>query len=209
VEGVGHVLARDAGRAGVALEAVGERCDDIGAVGAEIICEAQGLGAAPIMVELDEAEVPADSAEAVDVAVALPPPVDELDAELDGTLGFPQEFILVEAEGAVEEADLRDGRLADADGADRVGFDELIDQPVSRKRAKAAAAIHPAVPPPTITIPLRGGGRLLVTRGGHAHCLPIGGGLPRRQFHFRSGSSHRKGTAGHSFRCRAPGAGPG
>jgi hypothetical protein len=64
-------------------------------------------------------------------------PVDELDAELERAPGRAEERVFVEPERVVEQMDLRDRRLADPD---------------SRNRAKVAAAIQPAVPPPAITI---------------------------------------------------------
>ena len=60
----------------------------------------------------------------MEIAVAQPAPVDEFDAELERALGFANEFALVEAERLVEGADRRDRRLADADGADFLGFDQ-------------------------------------------------------------------------------------
>jgi len=46
-----------------------------------------------------------------------------------------------------------DGRLADSDRADLFGFDRRIRVlPCARNRLRAAAAIQPAVPPPTMTM---------------------------------------------------------
>ncbi len=83
------------------------------------------VGAQPVVVAAQPFPVLADDAEAVDVAVALLPPVDELDAQLEGRLGPLHELGFVEREQLVELLDRRDRRLADADGADRFAFDQL------------------------------------------------------------------------------------
>ena len=109
----------------------------------------------PVMVELDPLHVDAVEAERVDVALADARPVDELDAELVGGVGRADEIGLVDAEQRVEQHDLRDGRFADADGADLVRFDQFDRQrpaALPSTRAIAAAAIQPAVPPPTMTM---------------------------------------------------------
>src|SRR6185369_576167 len=67
----------------------------------------------------------ADDAEAVDVAVARPQPIDELNAELERGLGTPHEFGLVQLHELVVLLDRGDGRLADADRANRLAFDQL------------------------------------------------------------------------------------
>ncbi len=82
----------------------------------------------PMMVELDPLHVDAVEAERVDVAVAEPRPIDEFDPELVGRAGLADEIRLVDPEHRVEQPDLRDRRLADADGADLVGFDQLDRQ---------------------------------------------------------------------------------
>jgi hypothetical protein len=58
------------------------------------------------------------------VAVLRPAPADEFDAELEAGLRLADEIVLVDAERAVEQADLRNRGLADADDADFVGLDQ-------------------------------------------------------------------------------------
>ena len=76
------------------------------------------------MMERDDIEIAAMRAERVEIALAPLRPVDEFDAELIRPLGRLQEFAFVDAERLVEQADRRDRRLADADRADLLGFDQ-------------------------------------------------------------------------------------
>ncbi len=102
----------------------------------------------PILLERDGIEVLPVIAERVEIAVALAAPVDELDPELEGGLGGPDEFGLVEAERMVEPAQRGNGGFADADGADLIRFDQLdpkallerIAHPRRRHPASRAAA---------------------------------------------------------------------
>ena len=57
--------------------------------------------------------------------MAEPGPVDEFDPQLVGGVGLADEFVLVEPEHPVEHEDLRDRRLAHADGADHLAFDQF------------------------------------------------------------------------------------
>src|SRR3981189_849525 len=66
----------------------------------------------------------ADGAEAMNVAIAGTPPVDELDAELEGAAHLADELDLIDLQHAVEELQVRYGGFAHADGADLLGFDE-------------------------------------------------------------------------------------
>ena len=79
----------------------------------------------PVMVELDPTHIRSIESERVDIAMAKTRPVDELDAQLVGRVRFADELVLVDPEHGVEQVDLRDRRLADADGADGFGFDQL------------------------------------------------------------------------------------
>src|SRR3546814_5310520 len=77
-----------------------------------------------MVVKLDPEHVEAVEAEGMDIAMAGTDPVDEFDPELVGRVGFADELVLVDAEQRVEQADLRNRRLADADGADRLARSE-------------------------------------------------------------------------------------
>src|SRR3546814_20293772 len=50
---------------------------------------------------------------------------DVCSSDLVGRVGFADELVLVDAEQRVDQADLRNRRLADADGADRLALDQL------------------------------------------------------------------------------------
>jgi hypothetical protein len=99
----------------------------------------------PVMVELDPHHVEPVESERVDVAVPDPRPVDELDAELVGRMRLAHELHLVEPEHRVEQHDLRDRRLAHADGADRLALDQLDRD--SRQRADDLAQCRRRHPP--------------------------------------------------------------
>src|SRR6187549_4210947 len=86
---------------------------------------AERLSLQPVVVELDAFHVEAVEAERVDVAVPDVGPVDEFDPQLVGRVGFADEIRLVQLEQVVEQIDLRDGGLTDADRPDLFRFDEL------------------------------------------------------------------------------------
>jgi hypothetical protein len=91
----------------------------------------------PILVAAQPPQVLADDAEAMEIALALAPPVPELDAQLERPLRLAQEVVLVEAEQLVELLDGGDGRLAHPDRADRLGLDEDdLVQPLEQARAQ-------------------------------------------------------------------------
>jgi hypothetical protein len=76
------------------------------------------------LMEAQSFDVVTELTEGVEVAFADLAPVDELDAELERTLRARDEIVLVDAEHLVEGRDRRDGRLADADGTDRLALDQ-------------------------------------------------------------------------------------
>lgn len=78
----------------------------------------------PIMVKMDSRHFNAEIAEGMEIAMPRPAPAVEPDAELDRAMRLAKKFGLVDPQIAVEFVDRRHGCLADADGADRLGFDE-------------------------------------------------------------------------------------
>ena len=76
------------------------------------------------MVEVDAADRVSERAERVDVGGARLAPIAELDAELERGLRLGDQLTLVEADRAIECAQLRQCCLADADDADLVAFDQ-------------------------------------------------------------------------------------
>jgi hypothetical protein len=78
----------------------------------------------PVLVEGHCPQVLPEAAEAVHVALALPPPVDELDAQLEGGPRLADELVLVELKHLVVELDHRDGGLAHTHRTDLVRFDQ-------------------------------------------------------------------------------------
>ena len=120
---------------------------------------AAGALVQPVVVEIDALHVHAVNAEGMDVGVALASPVDELDAEFEGGVGRLHELLFIEAEHAIEIDDVGDGRFADADRADLVGFHQR-DRDVLRDPAGSTArprSSSPAEPPPAMTICFRRG----------------------------------------------------
>src|SRR5262249_49616112 len=79
----------------------------------------------PELVGRDLLVLGAEIAEAVEEPVAARAPVPELDAELERAPRLAQEFGLADAELGIEHADGGKRRLADADRADILRFDEL------------------------------------------------------------------------------------
>ncbi len=85
---------------------------------------ALGVVAQPILVERQGSDLAANLPEAVEITLALPVPVDELDPELDRGRCLSQEFPFVDAEATVEQADLGDRGFAHADGSNGIRLDE-------------------------------------------------------------------------------------
>lgn len=99
--------------------------------------------AQPILVEIDPLHVDAMLAKRVDVAVAAPRPVDELDPQLEGRLSRRHELGFVDAEHLVERQYVGNRRLAHPDGADGVGFDERDRHFFRVEQARQRSRRHP------------------------------------------------------------------
>ena len=93
-------------------------------VGADVDGLAREEQLQPILVKRQQSVVVADGAEAMNVAIPGTPPVDELDAELEGATHLADELDLGDLQHAVEELQVRYGGFAHPDGADLLGFDE-------------------------------------------------------------------------------------
>ena len=84
----------------------------------------------------------ADDAKPVDIAVAWPPPIDELDAKFERALRSSHEFWFIELDQLIVFLDCGDGRFADTDRADRFAFDEFDIVKTSEKLAEQRSR-HP------------------------------------------------------------------
>src|SRR3546814_14834361 len=80
----------------------------------------------------------------MEVAVVRAAPALEFDAELDRAVRRAEEFGGSEAQVAVEFVERRHGRFADADGSDRLGFDEGDAERLPRDSADERSGSHPA-----------------------------------------------------------------
>ena len=94
-----------------------------------IFIEARGVAelaqAQPELVERDAVDVRPEVAERMDVAIADPPPIAELDAEFDRGLGRLHERRFADVQRTVEIADVRKRGLADSHGSDFIRLDQL------------------------------------------------------------------------------------
>ena len=93
------------------------------------------------MVERQQPRAMTDGAEGVHVRLALAQPAVEFDAELEGRLRLAEKLRFVDAQPAIEQADLRDRRLTDTDRADRVGFDQ---RDAGRGQSRQRRSRHPS-----------------------------------------------------------------
>ena len=148
MKGIGHRRDRLRRQRPAAVHPPGARGELVERIGLERLGKAERARAQPVMLERDQSDVAADIPERMHVAVVGLPPAVERDAELERAAGRAEERILVEAQRLVEQANLRDRRLADADRADLFGFDQpdavaaLQQRPQRRRRhpARGAAA---------------------------------------------------------------------
>lgn len=75
--------------------------------------------------------------------MALPGPVDELDAELEGAAGLPEESRLVDSQPGVEMAHRRNRCLTDPNGTDLFRLDQCDGTRPLRAIRKGSSS-HPA-----------------------------------------------------------------
>ena len=140
--GVGQV-GNGLGAAVALCHAAGTRGGDVDAVIVIVAGDAHRPAAQPQLPERDQPDAAPDGAETVDVTVPDAEPVDELNPQLETAVGGAEEFGLVDAEPDEEIMDLRDRRLADADGADLVRFDQR-DRGAIAEEAGEGRGRHPA-----------------------------------------------------------------
>jgi hypothetical protein len=144
VEGVKELVEGESGVGAGAAELAGRGGDGAHRPGRDVLHH-PALALAEIeLVEVHALEVVAVAAERVEIAGAGRAPVDELDAELERALGRGDELVLVDAEHPVESDQRRDGRLADADGADLLGFDQRDLGDAVVEEAREGRRGHPA-----------------------------------------------------------------
>ena len=113
--------ARIARRRGEATMPGGDRRQRVIVDRADAVAVAQ---LQPELVEIQPFDILSMRAERVEIPVAAIAPADELDPQFHRTAGRAQEIRLVDAQPGVEATDRRNRRLANADRADRIGFDQ-------------------------------------------------------------------------------------
>src|SRR5690554_1736010 len=79
----------------------------------------------PIVVERYALHVFTHVTKSVQITLTNVPPVDELDAQLEGSLSTPNKLILIQPEHLIEQLNWRNGRLTHADRADGVRLHQL------------------------------------------------------------------------------------
>src|SRR5436309_3324145 len=101
----------------------------------------------PELTEWDQPDTPPGLAEAVHVIGTFAGPAVEFDAELESAVGGAEKLDLVEPEAVDQIVNLRDCRLADADGADLIGFHQRDRRAVAEEageRGRRDPARRPA-----------------------------------------------------------------
>ena len=83
-----------------------------------------GAAMQPVLVEVDAVDVDAMKTKGMEIARSLARPVHEFDAQLERRLGCAHQLRFGDAEEQIELQHVGDGRFADADDADLVGFDQ-------------------------------------------------------------------------------------
>ena len=96
----------------------------------------------PVVMELRGPGIGARRPEGVEVTIAQVGPVHELDAELERAVDGSQELGFVQLEQQVEILDVGNRGLADADGADHLGLDQL-DADLLAKGLRQRGRRHP------------------------------------------------------------------
>ena len=118
---------------------------DVGqTVGTDWRVHAQFQGSAPVMVKGDAVDIFAVRAEGVQIGIAHPAPVDELDTELERCVCRPHELGLVDPELLIECLDCGYGGFANSHRADLVGFDQSNPPHLAVKDLRQHCGGHPA-----------------------------------------------------------------
>ena len=93
--------------------------------------------------ERRDSEVVAETSERMKIAVARAQPIDEFDAQLERAFGGADEIVFIDVQQLVEQLNDWNGRLADADDADFLRFDERDLEPLGRERLGQRRRRHP------------------------------------------------------------------